>query len=119
MFDGKEDMDVFFLFDASSSTNNQIQEMINQSNEILKELSPTDSSVKCTVGSALFLGPSIRMMCGDSPSDWTSTETFKTYHKRFQSVTGSKRDYYRWPDAPEPKGEYLSDLRAKFKTFLN
>lgn len=118
MFDGKEDMDVFFLFDASSSTNNQIQEMIEQSNEILKKLAPDESSVKCTVGSALFLGPSIRMMCGDSPSDWTCPGTFKTYYKRFQA-TGTDRDSARWPDAPEPKGEYLSDLRAKFKTFLN
>lgn len=118
VFDGKEDMDVFFLFDASSSTNNQIQEMIKQSNEILKKLAPDESSVKCTVGSALFLGPSIRMMCGDSPSDWTCPGTFKTYYKRFQA-TGTDRDSARWPDAPEPKGEYLSDLRAKFKTFLN
>ena len=70
-------MDVFFLFDASSSTDNQINEMVEQSNEILKELATENPNSKCTVGSALFLGPSIRMMCGDSPDDWVYNGVFK------------------------------------------
>ena len=76
-------MDVFFLFDASSSTDNQINEMVEQSNEILKELATENPNSKCTVGSALFLGPSIRMMCGDCPEDWKYNGVFKTYFANF------------------------------------
>ena len=71
---------MFFLFDASSSTDNQINEMVQQSNDILKELASENPNSKCTVGSALFLGPSIRMMCGDSPDGWSYDGVFNVHY---------------------------------------
>lgn len=109
---GDEDLDVFFLFDASSSTDNQIQEMIKQSNEILKELASENPNSKCTVGSALFLGPSIRMMCGDSPDDWAYAGVFKVQVTKWTSAEILAKD------DPYPSGEELKDLRDKFKNFL-
>ena len=108
---GDEDLDVFFLFDASSSTDNQINEMIEQSNEILKELATENQNAKCTVGSALFLGPSIRMMCGECPEDWAYKGVFKVHVKHWSTVGGIAGD-------PYPHGEELKDLRGKFKKFL-
>ena len=104
-------MDVFFLFDASSSTDNQINEMVEQSNEILKELATENPNSKCTVGSALFLGPSIRMMCCDSPDDWAYTGVVKVRYKYWSSHKKTESD-------PYPYGEELKDLDDKFKNFL-
>ena len=101
---------MFFLFDASSSTDNQINEMVEQSNEILKELATENPNSKCTVGSALFLGPSIRMMCCDSPDDWRYNGVFKVQVRHWSTV-GFASD-------PYPHGEELKDLRGKFKKFL-
>lgn len=57
-------IDLFFLFDASASQNNQITEMLNSAKKIVKKFAG-DSSNKdiCHVGSALFMGPTIRLMC--------------------------------------------------------
>ena len=58
-------VDLFFLFDASASQDNQIEEMIRQSENIIKKFAGTSSEKdKCRVGSALFLGPNMRLMCG-------------------------------------------------------
>ena len=57
-------IDLFFLFDASASQNNQITEMLDSAKKIVKKFAG-DSSNKdiCHVGSALFMGPTIRLMC--------------------------------------------------------
>ena len=69
--------DLFFLFDASSTQDNQITEMVASAREIVKmfaqHVDSTDkipqvrytSNQGCFVGSALFLGPQIRLMCSN------------------------------------------------------
>ena len=57
-------MDLFFLFDASASQDNQIQEMLNQAQKIVEMFSSTDTTKDiCHVGSALFMGNNIKLMC--------------------------------------------------------
>ena len=67
-------VDLFFLFDASASQDSQIQEMLKQAKEIVK-LFAGDSANKdiCHVGSALFLGPNIRLMCSKKIKEETQT----------------------------------------------
>ena len=84
--------------------------MVQQSNDILKELASENPNSNCTVGSALFLGPSIRMMCGDSPDGWSYDGVFKVHYKISDTSKGK--------DAPYPYGEEEKDLRDKFKNFL-
>ena len=72
---GKTPIDLFFLFDASASQDNGIQEMLKQAKSIVKmfagtvapgEDEPAVSAPKkdiCHVGSALFMGNSIKLMC--------------------------------------------------------
>ena len=72
---GKTPIDLFFLFDASASQDNGIQEMLKQAKSIVKmfagtvapgEADPIVSAPKkdiCHVGSALFMGNSIKLMC--------------------------------------------------------
>lgn len=57
-------IDLFFLFDASASQNNQITKMLNSAKEIVKKFAGDSSNRDiCHVGSALFMGPTIRLMC--------------------------------------------------------
>ena len=59
-----ENVDLFFLFDASASNDSQIKKMVEQANKIVKEYAGDDKHKdRCHVGSALFLGPTIHMMC--------------------------------------------------------
>lgn len=71
---GETPVDLFFLFDASASQDNGIQEMLKQAKSIVKMFSgkvSLDASDEerskqkdiCHVGSALFMGNSIRLMC--------------------------------------------------------
>ena len=74
---GETPVDLFFLFDASSTQDNQITEMVASAREIVKmfaqHVDSTDkipqvrytSNQGCFVGSALFLGPQIRLMCSN------------------------------------------------------
>ena len=56
-------IDIFFLFDASSSQNNNIKEMVDSARNIVKYYAGTaEHKSWCKVTSALFMGPSIRMM---------------------------------------------------------
>ena len=57
-------VDLFFLFDASSSQDNQIKEMVNQAKEIVKMFAGEEENKDiCHVGSALFMGNNIKLMC--------------------------------------------------------
>lgn len=63
---GEDPVDLFFLFDASASQNNKLEEMMNSAKNIVKLFSGTRNTKGkdiCRVGSALFLGPNVRMMC--------------------------------------------------------
>ena len=57
-------VDLFFLFDASASQDNQVKEMLKSAQEIVGQFAGgPDNRDVCHVGSALFLGPDIRLMC--------------------------------------------------------
>ena len=63
---GEDPVDLFFLFDASASQNNKLKEMMDSAKNIVKMFSGTRNTKDkdiCRVGSALFLGPRVRMMC--------------------------------------------------------
>ncbi len=70
---GTTPVDLFFLFDASMSTGPVVQQMVNSANAIAKMFAPKISGNSpsaadkeiCHVGSALFLGPKIRLMCSN------------------------------------------------------
>ena len=64
-------MDLFFLFDASASANGQLSTMLNQAKEIIKKFATVNED-DCHVGSALFLGPTLRMMCAQSGGNATA-----------------------------------------------
>lgn len=79
---------MFFLFDASLSQNNQIGDMIDSATNIIRQFAPTYTKTvsideqkeqlkqpNCLVGSALFLGPTIRLMC----SQQYGTATYKQF----------------------------------------
>lgn len=57
-------VDLFFLFDASASQNNQISDMVKSAEDIVKKFVLEDK-MDCYVGSALFLGHSVKMMCSN------------------------------------------------------
>ena len=56
---------LFFLFDASASQFSQISAMVRSAEEIVKMFAGEGPDAKnvCNVGSALFLGPKIKLMC--------------------------------------------------------
>ena len=67
-------MDLFFLFDASASQDNQIKEMLDSARGIVEMFAgdprnstgnktPDELKDQCHVTSALFLGPTIKFMC--------------------------------------------------------
>ena len=71
-------VDLFFLFDASSTQDNQITDMVKSARKIVKMFAPVKEENEvpsstnaiqyttnqgCFVGTALFLGPQIRLMC--------------------------------------------------------
>lgn len=56
-------VDLFFLFDASASQDNQINEMLESAKGIVKIFADETSEDKCHVTSALFMGPEIKLMC--------------------------------------------------------
>lgn len=58
-------VDLFFLFDASASQFSQISAMVRSAEEIVKMFAGEGPDAKnvCNVGSALFLGPKIKLMC--------------------------------------------------------
>lgn len=61
---GEDPVDLFFLFDASASQDNQIKVMLESAMNIVRKFSGNTSKRDvCHVGSALFLGPTIRFMC--------------------------------------------------------
>lgn len=73
---GVDPVDLFFLFDASASQTSQIGAMLTSAQNIVKMFAGVGESRKnlCHVGSALFLGPRIRMMCGSLDNYDESTE---------------------------------------------
>ena len=73
------DIDLFFLFDASASQNNQINDMVDQAKQIVN-LFAGDSLHKdrCHVGSALFLGSTIKFMCAANVAQDTQTMFWET-----------------------------------------
>lgn len=74
---GESPVDLFFLFDASASQDSEITKMVNAAKDIIKMFAPTvdykigdpltdDKKKKlnmCRVGSALFMGPKLKLMC--------------------------------------------------------
>lgn len=75
---GSNPVDLFFLFDASASQDSEITKMVNAAKDIIKMFAPTvdykigdpltddDKKKKlnmCRVGSALFMGPKLKLMC--------------------------------------------------------
>lgn len=103
-------VDLFFLFDASASNDSQIQKMVEQANEIVKLYAGKvtdgndndDIKDKCHVASALFLGPTIHMMCGQKVKDVSQT----AYCRYQYTVSTDKRgdviqeDSSYWNNSP-------------------
>ena len=57
-------MDLFFLFDASASQDGQITKMLESAKKVVRMFAGNQKNKDmCHVGSALFLGPTVRMMC--------------------------------------------------------
>jgi hypothetical protein len=57
-------VDLFFLFDASASQDGNIQEIVKQCKSIIAKYAGDEANKDvCHVGSALFLGPNVKMMC--------------------------------------------------------
>ena len=73
-WDAGQPVDLFFLFDASASQDNQIKEMLESARGIVGMFAgevgnstgnktPDELKDQCHVTSALFLGPTIKFMC--------------------------------------------------------
>ena len=59
-----EPVDLFFLFDASASQNNQIGEMVETAKDIVRYFAgDKDNKQTCFVGSALYMGYDAKLMC--------------------------------------------------------
>ena len=83
-------VDLFFLFDASASQNNQITRMIESATDIVRMFagySETGTYDICHVGSALFLGPTLRFMCAHKCAEYTQI--------KYGSYDGAPC-YYNW-----------------------
>jgi hypothetical protein len=65
-------VDLFFFFDATTTQQKEIDYMLNSAKEIVRQFAG-DSNNKdiCHVGSALFQGPTARLMCGQQVADLT------------------------------------------------
>lgn len=79
---GKDPVDLFFLFDASASQDNQIEDMLKSAQKIV-EMFAGDSENKdiCHVGSALFLGNNIKLMCSNQV-DTVEQTIWSQQHRR-------------------------------------
>ena len=87
-FSSGDEVDLFFLFDASASQDNQITEMLKSAQDIVKHFAGTkDNKDKCHVGSALFLGNSIKFMC----SSQCKVETQTLWDEASNAVYGDWR----------------------------
>lgn len=94
---GKDPVDLFFLFDASASQNNKLNEMMESARNIVRMFSATkDNREKdiCRVGSSLFLGPRIRMMC---------SHLLKTFEDQWWYYYSYTREYNLKPGYGIPK----------------
>lgn len=54
---GSTPVDLFFLFDASASTTDELGRMVESANKIANYFADDEDPDKCHVGSALYLGP--------------------------------------------------------------
>ena len=117
--------DLFFLFDASSTQDNQITEMVEAARKIVKMFAPTAETAPtgtpnyttnegCFVGSALFLGPQIRLMC----SNQIGTDTIKQFvtTPRVTDYGAAKKyaDYVSWEDRQNKEDAYNA-ARARWE----
>lgn len=101
--DGTTPVDLFFLFDASSTQDNQISEMVESARKIVRMFATRieneadiprgsnpvtyTSNQGCFVGSALFLGPQIRLMC----SNLLGSATLKQFVTKPRVTTNGKQ----------------------------
>ena len=82
-----EPIDLFFLFDASASQDSEITRMLDSAKDIVKMFAGDEKSKDtCHVGSALYLGPTVRMMC---------SAIWDTLSQTVWQMTTSKKDNYR------------------------
>jgi len=78
---GNTPVDLFFLFDASASQNNQMGKMLESAKQIVKMFAGDENNKDiCHVGSALFLGNNIQLMCSSqidtlSQTIWSKIES--------------------------------------------
>ena len=122
-------VDLFFLFDASASNDSQIQKMVEQANEIVKlyagnatDNDNDDIKDKCHVASALFLGPTIHMMCGQKVNDVRQTAYCRyqySFHTDLVKGNVTREDSSYWNNSPynknggmKPECEDWIDLNA-------
>lgn len=74
---GETPVDLFFLFDASASQDSEIKIMLHSALKIVDMFSSSDTGKDvCHVGSALFMGNNVRLMCSNQvdtleQSAWT------------------------------------------------
>ena len=91
---GETPVDLFFLFDASASQDTEMQIMLQSALKIVDMFSSSDSEKDvCHVGSALFLGNNVRLMCSNQ------VDTIE------QSLWAERYNYYNnWTEGHAPRG---------------
>lgn len=83
---GQSPVDLFFLFDASASQDSQIKQMLKSAQKIVEMFSGSrDDADMCHVGSALFLGNNIRLMCSNQ-ADTLEQHIFSEYERKVEHV---------------------------------
>ena len=91
-----EPVDLFFLFDASASQDNDIQQMIDKANEIVRFFAGTEENRdQCHVGSALYLGPTFRLMCSKQVHQHKQMIWWSSNYEAQEDWTTKKKGEYR------------------------
>lgn len=77
---GETPVDLFFLFDASASQDSEIKTMLHSALKIVDMFSSSDTGKDvCHVGSALFMGNNVRLMCSNQV-DTLEQSAWTEYH---------------------------------------
>ena len=94
-------VDLFFLFDATSSQNKQLTDMVEQAKKIIKLFAkpnpnnPSDESWKdaCHVTSALFQGPTLRLMCAEKVNKKPISQTIWGSYTQSYASTAKQNEF--------------------------
>ena len=98
---GVTPVDLFFLFDASASQDSEINKMLEQAKKIVAMFSGDGTEAKnrdiCHVGSALFMGNNIKLMCSNQVDTLKQTIWNELYIMFANWIRGKKPKNYKTP----------------------